>query len=853
MPLRSVRFSGSGSKYHVGAFFMLIALAANPNIAAQSFVLNPSFESNYNDGFPHYGPIDDWTGGSGVNEQPGPFHNVATPIPDQTRIGFMQGSTQLSQEIQGLKPGRQYWIQFFYDARNCCGGTIDLVTRFNDRDLDKVTNVKAATGGAPYYSRTVPFTPDAESGKLSLATAASGDATIVLDGVTVVERDTNNVPVLNPSFEASGLPADPQGIISPARMSGWSGEGTYGVNASGKGPFADNGTAPDQGMVAFLQDISSINQRLANLVVGSRYQLSFAYNARSGNSPRLQVKVGDAVLSDEDVTPVVAANPYRTKSVTFTATEPFMVVNFAQTKAGSQTILLDDIRLTGQAQEQLPPLQFAPTAAELAPGQRTAINVTVPAKLLASRAVDIKLRSPNPAAVRLVDAAADGVLTVHFDRAGVDTKPFSIEAVARGVVRLEVVDSANLNLADDVSVNVVTSLIRNSSFESSPRPGGVGYGAILGWTGGSGLNKADGPFHKGVVPDRDQVALIQGSGKMAQEITGLIPGKNYWLQFRYNARDCCAGGTIDLSVTFGGKELVKLAKVVASSAAATPSEEYYFHNVAFTAAAASGLLEFATTAQGDATILLDAISLVPHDVNEVVLQNASFEATGSPVGVGYLQPRKIAGWEMTGGFGVNITGVGPFADNGRAIDQDRMLFMQGPGTARQLISGFTAGREYTLVYYVNARNCCGGGVTKYSVSFDGAVLLEEEVMPVTGTEPYHLRFMVIKAAAAEGELLFTTAPEGDHTLLLDDIRILPGNVTPKPPPPPSVPLIISRVDAANFQIAWSASAAGFVLQSSSSVAGPWTNVAQSATVNGGQNAVTVSIGPGARFYRLVSQ
>jgi hypothetical protein len=52
---------------------------------ADSFVKNPSFESNYNDTYPHYGTIDEWNGGSGVNEDAGPFHNTGTAIPDQTR------------------------------------------------------------------------------------------------------------------------------------------------------------------------------------------------------------------------------------------------------------------------------------------------------------------------------------------------------------------------------------------------------------------------------------------------------------------------------------------------------------------------------------------------------------------------------------------------------------------------------------------------------------------------------------------------------------------------------------------------------------------------------------------------
>src|SRR5205814_1641220 len=108
-------------------------LVSSASMWSATFVQNPSFESNYDDTFPHYGPIDGWVGGSGVNEDAGPFHNPGTPIPDRSRIGFKQGSGNLSQDITGLTPGKQYWIQFYYDARNCCvGGTVDIVTKFAD-------------------------------------------------------------------------------------------------------------------------------------------------------------------------------------------------------------------------------------------------------------------------------------------------------------------------------------------------------------------------------------------------------------------------------------------------------------------------------------------------------------------------------------------------------------------------------------------------------------------------------------------------------------------------------------------------------------------------------------------------
>ena len=70
-------------------------------------------------------------------------------------------------------------------------------------------------------------------------------------------------------------------------------------------------------------------------------------------------------------------------------------------------------------------------------------------------------------------------------------------------------DSAGLCTDNDVMVTVLNSFVRNSSFESSAVPAGVGYGGIVAWnaSAGTGLNNASGPFHdNGLIPDRRQVA-----------------------------------------------------------------------------------------------------------------------------------------------------------------------------------------------------------------------------------------------------------------------------------------------------------------------------------------------------------
>src|SRR5207247_305614 len=162
------------------------------------------------------------------------------------------------------------------------------------------------------------------------------------------------------------------------------------------------------------------------------------------------------------------------------------------------------------------------------------------------------------------------------------------------------------------------------SFESSAAPGGVGYGPIFSWTGGSGLNTSADPFaDNGLIPHRDQVGCLQNAGTLEQQSVDLAPGKNHRLHFRYNVRNCC-------------------------------------------------------------------------------------RSSGNPVGVGYLGPKEIAGWHITGGYGIHIDGAGPFTDNGHAPDQDRVLLIQNAGSLSQTVTGLTAGQKYTLIYSVNRRTCCGG-------------------------------------------------------------------------------------------------------------------------------------------------
>jgi hypothetical protein len=75
-------------------------------------------------------------------------------------------------------------------------------------------------------------------------------------------------------------------------------------------------------------------------------------------------------------------------------------------------------------------------------------------------------------------------------------------------------------------------------------------------------------------------------------------------------------------------------------------------------------------------------------------------------------------------------------------------------------------------------------------------------------------------------------------------------IEPSPAPPPA--LTIAHVDK-TIRVSWPASATGFALQSSGSItsAPGWQPELNTPQVVGDQNEVTLEIGAGPRFFRLM--
>ena len=329
-------------------------------MGASISIVNPSFEIDGvtpNSG----GPITGWNrlGTVGINDSAGPFADNGI-IPDRSNVTFVQGAASISQNVAGLDTSKQYWLQFYANARNCCGSVPSLRVSYAGTEVYPATALPPVVAG-DYYWIHVPFVPSAASGDLVIESTdivPEGDRTLLVDAVSLIQRDADHVVIWNSSFEASG---DPLGVgyMTSTRMAGWSSatvappeigdKGNYGVSGTANTTFHDNGSVPDGDRVAFIQQQHSLSQVVGGLVPGERYMLSYRYNARAGSSglPHLRVTLGATTVQDEaGITPVGGANPYYEKKFFFTAANPSETLTFAQMLPWpdtDQTALLDDV------------------------------------------------------------------------------------------------------------------------------------------------------------------------------------------------------------------------------------------------------------------------------------------------------------------------------------------------------------------------------------------------------------------------------------------------------------------------------------------------------------------------------
>ena len=568
----------------------------------------------------------------------------------------------------------------------------------------------------------------------------------------------------------------------------------------------------------------------------------------------MQVTANGVLLDNESVAPVGGSNPYHFNTVSFTPTNSTVTISFAQTNS-TATLLLDNIRLIGAVAPQYS-MTMSPSALDLNKNQISTVQVTVPQGYLSSSPpFQINVSLGNTTVAQIVGAGAGGVLTLNFQGTS-NVQTFQVMGLSRGATAVLAAVPVDLIVAQLTGINVFTSFVLNPSFEDSL----AGFTPIPGWSGGATVEDASGPdYDNGMLPDRTQLAVLQGSNSLSQQIFNFATGGTYWLQFEYNASfsDSQSGANgINLNVKLGGKVLATINNILPAGFS-VGDVPFYFTNLTFVPTNASELLEFDTTPTVAGTtpaLLLDAVSMVQRDTNDIVIENPSFEASGEGPGPGYLSP-PMAGWQIYGpnGSGINWTPGDPFGDNGLTPDQGEVVWINRLGTATATINNLIMNQVYTLSYAVNQRQYgYVGGTTSlvYSVTFgDLNLLTDQPLYPVGDDNPFQMQYLVFTNDAASQQLQFSVNNPGseDVTFLLDNVRLQPGI---QMPPHPKLFARLSNGQVIISWPQWPVSVAGSVLQQTSTLPGPWINTAAIVTMQGSTNVVTITPSNPSMFYRL---
>ena len=337
--------------------------------------------------------------------------------------------------------------------------------------------------------------------------------------------------------------------------------------------------------------------------------------------------------------------------------------------------------------------------------------------------------------------------------------------------------------------------LQNPSFEQGYNTNWPHYGAIPGWAssvGNWGINDATGPFwDNGGTVDSTYVGFIQGDGLLGQPTSGFQVGQTYWIQFYANARAADGGGTniptvavYDAASTAGGAAIVSGITVPPVGGAAGSGNPFQFINVPFTAAATSGDLNLVKSSpNGSDTLLVDGFSIICRTTNDIVIQNPSFEASGT----GQTFPgtvNAIAGWTLSGPGPniINQTG-GAYLDGGEVVpDGNNCLVIQNVSAFSQVLHGLTVGKWYRLTLLANSRHY---GAATALITIDGKTAYNA-LVPTLGSQPWQVISYDFQADATDVTLSIGNT-DASNSYFVDDVRVYaptpvaPGIVTQPTP------------------------------------------------------------------------
>ena len=190
------------------------------------------------------------------------------------------------------------------------------------------------------------------------------------------------IPMENSSFEADVFDSWPGYVSGNFPITAWETLGGHGINpvSNGSGPFADNGSIPHGGHVAFLQADGKMSQTVHGLTPGAEYYVHYYENARTGPTyPAIEVTVGGVtVLPAHSVAPVNSGNAYYSvSSSVFKADAADLELAFIKSapSGGDCTALIDNVAIIPVAAGTKPWIAAQPKPATAYIGESASFSV----------------------------------------------------------------------------------------------------------------------------------------------------------------------------------------------------------------------------------------------------------------------------------------------------------------------------------------------------------------------------------------------------------------------------------------------------------------------------------------------
>jgi hypothetical protein len=194
----------------------------------------------------------------------------------------------------------------------------------------------------------------------------------------VARLTVGNIPSVNANFEVDTFTVFPGYVSGNGPITGWNALNGHGINPGGGSPFADNGRIPNGAQVAFMQEDGALSQTASGFTVGAQYYVHYYENARGGNVPALEVKVGGNTVVATHVVTSVGTNPYReVSSDTFIASAADLELSFIKSNplGGDNTVLIDNVAILAVPAGTPPSITAQPQGGIYVEGDTVVLNV----------------------------------------------------------------------------------------------------------------------------------------------------------------------------------------------------------------------------------------------------------------------------------------------------------------------------------------------------------------------------------------------------------------------------------------------------------------------------------------------